>query len=152
MVVFSAEGQPITQFGSTGVAAGQFAEPVGLAVDASGRLYVADTWNQRIQVFTPNGSGGYTPATSYDVAGWLTTSVNNKPYIALDPEGNIFITDPDGYRVIELSSTGSIVRYWGTLGSDDASFNIPTGIIADTHGGVWVVDSSNNRLMYFTLP
>ncbi len=152
VVEFTTDGTAITQFGSTGVAAGQFAEPVGLAVDASGKLYVADTWNQRIQVFTPDGSGGYTPTTSYEVAGWLTTSVNNKPFISLDQKGDIFISDPDDYRVIELSNTGEIIRYWGTLGNDDASFNLPTGIVADTHGGVWVVDSNNNRLMYFTLP
>jgi uncharacterized protein (TIGR03663 family) len=152
VVVFNANGQPVTQFGSTGVAPGQFAEPVGMALDASGRLYVVDTWNQRIQVFTSDGVGGYAPTTSYEVSGWETTSVNNKPFITIDPKGNIFFTDPDGYRVIELSSTGTIVRYWGNIGSDASSFSLPTGIVADAQGGVWVVDSNNHRLMYFTLP
>ena len=152
VVVFSADGQPITQFGGTGVAAGQFAEPVGMALDAAGRLYVVDTWNQRVQVFTSDNVGGYAPATSYDIAGWETTSVNNKPFIAVDLQGNIFITDPDGYRVIELSNTGTIVRYWGNIGIDHSSFSLPTGIVADEQGGVWVVDSNNHRLMYFTLP
>ena len=152
VVVFSSNGQPISQFGSTGVAPGQFAEPVGMALDATGRLYVVDTWNQRVQVFTSDGAGGYAPTTSWEVAGWETTSVNNKPFIAVDPQGNVFITDPDGYRVIELSSTGGIVRYWGNIGNDAGSFNLPIGIAADAHGGVWVVDSSNHRLMYFTLP
>jgi sugar lactone lactonase YvrE len=152
VVVYNADGQPLSQFGGTGVAAGQFAEPVGMALDAAGRLYVADTWNQRIQVFTPDTSGGYTPTTSYEVSGWETTSVNNKPFISVDDQGNIFFTDPDGYRVIELSETGTIVRYWGNIGNDNSSFNLPTGIAADGQGGLWVVDSSNNRLMYFILP
>jgi uncharacterized protein (TIGR03663 family) len=152
VVVFNADGQPITQFGSTGVAAGQFAEPVGMALDATGRLYVVDTWNQRVQVFTPDNVGGYTPTASYEIAGWETTSVNNKPFIAIDLQGNIFVTDPDGYRVIELSNTGTILRYWGNIGNDHGSFSLPTGIAADGQGGVWVVDSNNHRLMYFTLP
>lgn len=152
VVVFNSDGQPINQFGSSGVAAGQFAEPVGMALDASGHLYVVDTWNQRIQVFTSDGSGGYTPSTSWQVSGWETTSVNNKPFITVDPQGNVLVSDPDGYRVIEFNSNGDIIRYWGNIGTDNGSFNLPTGIAADQNGGVWVVDTGNNRLMYFTLP
>jgi DNA-binding beta-propeller fold protein YncE len=152
VLVFNMNGQPVTQFGSTGVAAGQFAEPVGMALDTNGRLYVVDTWNQRIQVFTLDGVGGYDATTSYDVSGWETTSVNNKPFIAVDSQGYIYITDPDGYRVIELSNTGGIVRYWGNIGNDNGSFSLPTGIVAGLDGGIWVVDSNNNRIMHFTLP
>jgi predicted membrane-bound mannosyltransferase/DNA-binding beta-propeller fold protein YncE len=153
VVVFSTKGDPITQFGSEGISPGQFSEPVGIALDATGRLYVVDTWNRRVQIFTSDGiGGGYTPTTSWEVSGWETTSVNNKPFITIDLQGHVFITDPDGYRVIEFSSTGDIVRYWGNIGVDYGSFDLPTGIVADLQGGVWVVDSSNNRLMHFTLP
>jgi sugar lactone lactonase YvrE len=152
VIVYTLNGEPITQFGSTGVGLGQFAEPVGMALDESGRLYVVDTWNQRVQVFTSDDAGGYASTNSYGVNGWETTSVNNKPFIAVDPRGNIFFTDPDGYRVIELSNTGEIVRYWGNIGTDKSSFSLPTGIGTDADGGVWVVDSNNNRLMHFTMP
>lgn len=152
VVIFNADGQPLSQFGSSGVEPGQFAEPVGMALDVNGRLYVADTWNQRIQVFTPDETGSYTPATNWEVAGWETTSVNNKPSITIDTQGNVLITDPDGYRVIEFTNNGTILRYWGNIGNDYGSFDLPTGIVADKKGGVWVVDSNNNRLMYFTLP
>ena len=40
---------------SSGDGDGQFNEPVGLAVDANGNIYAADTWNKRIQVFDPDG-------------------------------------------------------------------------------------------------
>lgn len=152
VVVFNADGQPLSQFGGSGIAPGQFAEPVGLALDAAGHLYLADTWNQRIQVFISDGAGGYVPTTSWQVSGWETTSVNNKPFITVDSQGNVLVTDPDGYRVIEFTSSGAIIRYWGSIGTDNGSFNLPTGIAADQNGGVWVVDSNNNRLMYFTLP
>jgi DNA-binding beta-propeller fold protein YncE len=152
VVVFSANGDPLSQFGSAGVSPGQFAEPVGMALDATGRLYVVDTWNRRIQTFTSDVMGGYTPSTNWEVSGWETTSVNNKPFIAVDPQGHVFVTDPDGYRVIEFSNAGDIIRYWGNIGIDYGSFELPTGIAADSQGGVWVVDSSNNRLMHFTLP
>jgi len=152
VVIFNANGQPLSQFGTTGVAAGQFAEPVGMALDPNGRLYVVDTWNQRVEVFISDGAGSYVFTTSWEVSGWETTSVNNKPFIAIDQQGNVLITDPDGYRVIEFSSNGDILRYWGNIGNDNGSFNLPTGIVVDKNGGVWVVDSNNHRLMYFTLP
>ncbi|HWA15598.1 MAG TPA: NHL repeat-containing protein, partial [Gemmatimonadales bacterium] len=52
VVVFDADGNFISQFGSAGLDPGQFDEPVGVAVDNESRVYVTDTWNQRIQTFT----------------------------------------------------------------------------------------------------
>jgi DNA-binding beta-propeller fold protein YncE len=152
VIVFDENGTPLTQFGSPGLELGQFAEPVGLALDAEGQLYVADTWNQRIQVFMPVSDGSYIPETSWDIAGWKSDSVNSKPYLAVDIQGHIFATDPDLYRVLEFTGKGEIVRYWGDIGNDQASFSLPTGIAVDSQNGVWVVDSGNNRLMHFILP
>ena len=53
IVVFDADGNAITEFGSTGFDPGQFDEPVGVTVDRNGTVYVVDTWNQRIQTFRP---------------------------------------------------------------------------------------------------
>ena len=50
-------GEFITQFGAPGINPGEFSEPVGVAVDSDGLVYVTDTWNQRIQVFAPDASG-----------------------------------------------------------------------------------------------
>jgi DNA-binding beta-propeller fold protein YncE len=75
VVVFDANGNYITQFGSAGVGDGQFDEPVGLAVDADGTVYVADTWNMRVQVFIPNETGSeFTFSRSFSVASWESQS------------------------------------------------------------------------------
>ncbi|HZD55176.1 MAG TPA: NHL repeat-containing protein, partial [Anaerolineales bacterium] len=152
IVVFDADGNFISQFGSEGFSPGQFSEPVGLAVDGEGKLYVADTWNQRIQVFTPDSTGNYTPLTSWDIYGWFGQSVDNKPYLAADDQGHIFATDPEAYRVLEFSSQGDILLYWGDYGVGTDSFGLPGSVAVDPLGGVWVSDTNNGRLMHFAPP
>jgi len=153
IIVYSSDGIFISQFGGEGSAAGQFDEPVGLAFDTQGNLYVADTWNQRIQVFVPSADkSSYTPSIQWDLAGWMSQSLDNKPYIAVDRHGHIFATDPDSFRVLEFTSTGEFVHAWGESGTGPEGFGIPSGIAVDGQGRVWVSDASNNRLMRFTLP
>ncbi len=153
IVVYDADGNFISQFGGPGMAAGQFDEPVGLALDDQGNLYVADTWNQRVQVFIPNADKtAYIPSIQWNIAGWASQSLDNKPYISINQNGNIFVTDPDLFRVLEFTPGGEIVRAWGEFGTDLSNFGLPSGIAVDAQGRIWVSDAGNNRLMRFTLP
>ena len=54
VVIFDPDGNFITQFGTAGFEPGQFDEPVGIALDADGNVYITDTWNQRVQVMAPS--------------------------------------------------------------------------------------------------
>jgi DNA-binding beta-propeller fold protein YncE len=153
IVIFNANGAYITQFGSTGYEAGQFDEPVGISIDQSGRIYIADTWNQRIQAFEPDATGMFfNPVAKWDMAAWYGQSLDNKPYLSVDDLGYLFVTDPDGFRVIEFSTSGEFIRYWGDYGAANNTFGMPAGIAVDASGGIWVSDAGNNRLMHFTLP
>lgn len=155
IVVFDADGNFITQFGSAGFEPGQFDEPVGVAVDKNGTVYVTDTWNQRIQTFTPVESENglvFLPEKQWDVFGWFGQSLENKPFIAVNDDLHVFITDPEGYRVIEFDPNGEIVRVWGDYGDGNSSFGIASGIAIDAEGHVWVTDGAFNRVMRFTLP
>lgn len=153
IVIYDSDGNFLSQFGGQGAGAGQFDEPVGLAFDGGGNLYVADTWNQRVQVFSPSSDkSNYTPSLQWDIAGWFSQSLDNKPYIAIDQQGHIFATDPDSFRVLEFTSLGEFVRAWGSSGNGTVNFGLPSGITVDNQGRIWVSDSANNRLMRFTLP
>jgi predicted membrane-bound mannosyltransferase/sugar lactone lactonase YvrE len=152
VVEYDSDGNEITQFGEPGLGAGQFDEPVGIAIDSQGLVYVADTWNQRIQVFQKGADGTYTQVRSWDVAAWYGQSLDNKPYLAIDNQGHLFSTDPEGNRVLEFSLTGEFVRFWGDLGSGTDTFNLTGAVAVDPEGRVWVSDVNNNRLMRFTLP
>jgi len=114
---------------------------------------VADTWNQRIQVFAPNAEKtSYTPSAQWNIAGWMSQSLDNKPYLAVDQQGHIFATDPDSFRVLEFTTNGEFAHAWGENGSGLSNFGLPSGIAVDDQGRVWVSDAANNRLMRFTLP
>jgi sugar lactone lactonase YvrE len=153
IVVYDADGNFISQFGGGGSNAGQLEEPVGLAIDAQGNLYVADTWNQRIQVFSPNiDKTSYTVSSQWNIDGWASESLDNKPYLAVDQQDHIFTTDPDSFRVLEFTTNGKFVHTWGTYGTSLENFGMPSGISVDSEGRVWVSDTANNRLMRFTLP
>jgi DNA-binding beta-propeller fold protein YncE len=153
VVIFDSEGQYINQFGSSGADQGQLDEPVGIAVDPQERIFVADTWNQRVQVFTRTiDTSTYQANTSWDISGWFGQSLDNKPYIDVDGNGNVFVTDPEGYRVLEFDSTGNFIRGWGDYSPGIDGFGLTSGVAVDSSGGVWVSDSANNRLLHFTLP
>lgn len=155
IVVFDSNGNFVTQFGSAGFEPGQFDEPVGITIDKNGTVYVVDTWNQRVQTFTPSETDNvltFTPDKQWDVYGWFGQTLDNKPFIAVNDDLHVFITDPDGFRVIEYDPNGEVVRAWGDFGETESSFGLPSGIAIDNEGHVWVTDSLYNRLMRFTLP
>jgi sugar lactone lactonase YvrE len=76
---------------------------VGIDIDAQGNIYVADTWNRRVQKFGANSL----PLAQWEVVnGWQSETVVNKPYLAVDKQGRVFISDPEGYRIIVYDSNG----------------------------------------------
>ncbi|HVO70817.1 MAG TPA: NHL repeat-containing protein, partial [Aggregatilineaceae bacterium] len=153
VVVFTADGDPVTSFGTGGAAQGQLDEPVGIDVDKQGNVYVADTWNQRIQEFAPDATGtNYLPMRMWDVSGWFGQSLDNKPFLALDPDGNVWVTDPEGGRVLEFTADGKYLRGIQAVTTEPGNFTLPAGLTFDAQGRLWVTDGSGNRIMRFTLP
>jgi predicted membrane-bound mannosyltransferase/DNA-binding beta-propeller fold protein YncE len=155
IVVFDADGNAITEFGGTGFDPGQFDEPVGVTVDRNGTVYVVDTWNQRIQTFRPQEIDGilsFTPDKQWDVYGWFGQSLENKPFIAVNDQLHVFITDPEGYRVIEYDQNGTLIRTWGEYGDEATQFGLASGITVDLAGHIWVTDGAFHRILRFTLP
>ncbi len=149
IVVFSADGLPLGSFGGLGLGLGQLDEPVGIAIGADGRMYVADTWNQRIQVFERVGEVSYQAVAEWPIEGWFGQSLENKPYIAVGPEGRVCISDPEGFRVLCFSSEGEFMTGWGTFGDGPTQLGLPVGLEFTQDGGLWIVDSGNNRLLQY---
>jgi N-acetylneuraminic acid mutarotase len=103
--------------------------PLGVAVDGSGNVYIADSLNNRI--LKENLSGGsYTQST-------IQTSSLNTPYdVALDGSGNIYIADTNNYRV--LKETPSAGGYSESIVADLSSSQIqPFGIAVDGSGNIY---------------
>ncbi len=151
VVIFDNEGKYIDQFGSVGMLPGQFDEPVGLAIDENDQVYVADTWNQRIQVFAAQPGAAYTPILEWEISGWYGQSLDNKPYLDIDTFGKVYVTDPEGQRVLVFNTQGEFLYTWGDFGSGLAEFGIAGAVAVDQKGELWVSDPGNNRIMLFNL-
>ena len=154
VVIFDPDGNFIAQFGTAGFDKGQFDEPVGIAVDADGNVYITDTWNQRVQVMAPSDNGTqYSPLRTWEIAGWVGQSLDNKPFIAISPvSGNVFVADPEKPRVLEFDPQGTFIRGWGDYSSGSDGFGLVSGVAVAPDGSVWVSDGSNNLLLKFSNP
>lgn len=145
----------------TGGAAGtaEFDSPQGVAVDASGNVYVADKYNSCVREIAPNGTvitlagGAYGYADGTGGAGG--TAKFYEPYgVAVDLSGNVYVADwfnnrirkiAPGGTVTTLAGNGAASYVNGTGGANGtAEFNRPQGVAVDTSGNVYVADTNNN--------
>ena len=70
--------------------------------------------------------------------------------IALDRQGNVYVTDFENHRVQKFSSDGTLVATWGGHGSSPGRFDGPLGIAIDSQGNVYVAEAGNRRIQKFT--
>jgi DNA-binding beta-propeller fold protein YncE len=135
--------------GDGGSGLGQLDEPSGLAIHpVDGRLFVADTWNRRVSVFTANGVF----LDTYRVRGWYE-ELGNRPYLAIDGERELlYVTDPDSGRVLVYTTGGDCVGSFGQAAGTAptlSQFGIAAGVTVDDDGFVYVADSELNRVLKF---
>ncbi len=153
VAVFDSNGNFLTQFGEAGFELGQLDEPVGLAMGLNGEIYVSDTWNQRIQVFMPDSEEtNYYAINSWDVYGWFGQSLDNKPFLATDNFGNVYTTDPEGFRILGFQPDGQFIIGWGDYSPGSDGFGLPAAIAFDSNNGAWVADAGNHILLHYILP
>ena len=153
IMIFDKNDHFITQIGSGGTDFGLFDEPVGIALDKDNLLYVADTWNSRVQVIAPDLElKTSTTISSWNIEGWYGQSTNNKPFIAVDADGNVFITDPEGSLILVYSSSGELLQALDIRGLSDDTITMPVDIEFGEDGTMWVSDATSNMVYGYTLP
>ncbi len=125
---------------------GQLSGAAGVAVNATGHVYVADDGNYRVQVFTPTGQF----VNKWGSYGAGDGQFKDPVGIAVNASGFVYVTDPDNNRVQVFAATGQFVNKWGSNGTGDGQFNGPWGITVNGTGYVYVTDRSNYRVQVFT--
>lgn len=157
----------ITTFAGTGVAgysgdngqatSAQLNNPSSVAVDSGGNVYIADTANSVIRKVLPTGvittvAGG---GSATGDGGAATGALLSLPQgVAVDPAGNLFISETGNARIRKVSavdSTISTVAGNGTVGysgdggpATSAQLNGPAGIVVDAIDNIFIADSRNN--------
>ena len=83
------------------------------------------------------------------VEAWFGQSINNKPYLAVDDAGRVYMTDPEGYRVLIFSPSGAYLNRFGQFGTDLNSLGLPNGLAFDAGGNLWLADAGNHRVLKY---
>jgi sugar lactone lactonase YvrE len=139
-----------------------FNQPVGIAVDGAGNVYVADTGNDLMRMISPMGNvttlaGLAGVAGSRDNPG--TNALFNQPMgIALDAATNLYVADYGNDTIRKITPNGSVSTFAGSAGNfgfanasgTSAQFYQPEGIAVDGSGNVYVADTGNNAVRKIT--
>lgn len=138
VMVFDRDLKLVLEFGRQGTGLGEFSYPNGVAVDHLGQIYVTDSNNGRVQVFSPKGE-----FLQLLGSGWSLPRG-----IKIDSRGRVYVADTIGQtiRVLQTSGTGTLLFNVGEEGNDDAQFAFPNDIALDTTGRLYVADRQNHRL------
>ena len=135
-----------------------FWRPTNIALDASGNVFVSDTFNETIRKITPDGTvttlaGNAGTPGSADGTG-TAANFNGPSGIVLDGAGNIYVTDTFSHTVRQVTQAGVVTTLAGTAltaGSADgtgtaAAFDYPSGLALDGVGNLYVADYGNHTI------
>ncbi len=131
---------------------GSLNNPVGLAFDGNGNLWVANYTSSTVVAFAANqlgASGSPTPAVTLSATGG---SLNNPVGLAFDRNGNLWVANNTSSTVVEF-----VMHQLGnptpqvTLSANAGSLNRPTGLVFDANGTLWVANGGGNTVVQFAL-
>jgi len=139
---YNQAGQLIWRLGRTdwsfGAGDGEFSDPWRVVVGPSGKIYVMDRGNTRVQVF--NADGVF--INKWGTSGWGDDQLVYPVGLAVDSSENVYISDLSMNRVQKFTSDGIFITKWGSAGTGDGQFGWPLDVAVGPSGSVYVVDGS----------
>ena len=143
--LFADDGSLIGTLGREGSDHGEFNAPTHLAF-ASGRLYVTDSLNNRIQIFE---RGHVKPVRSIGRRGLYVGNLARPKGVAADSEGNVYVVEGYYDFLLVFNSEGEFLMPIGGTGQATGNFFLPAGVWVDSNNRVFVADMFNGRVVIF---
>jgi serine/threonine-protein kinase len=122
--------------------AASLSSPRGLAVDVSGKLYIADSINNRVVTVAAGSTTGVVLST-----GELEPALSNPSGVAVDRVGNVLIADTGHNRIAEVDTTGTATDLANFLSAESLLLSAPLGVAVDAFGAVYIADTGNSRAL-----
>jgi len=132
--IFDASGGFLGGWGGRGSGNHGFNELCAVAISGDD-VYVADTWNGRVQAFALSGEWRATASGLYGPRG-----------VAVDGRGRVWVTDSGNHRLVVYDRELSQIQTFGKRGAGAGEYSGPVGIAAETGGRVYVADTGNLRV------
>ncbi len=143
VVKLGPDGQPLGQFGGQGAGPGQFDQPVDVAVDAAGSMWVVDAMNGRLQAL--DNQGRYRGEGAIGRAGTF-----NGSHVSFSQDA-LFVTAPEGGQVLVFSREAAPAAQLAGPGTQPGQLGVPVGITVDTQGNLYVTEVGNHRVQKFVV-
>ena len=138
--------KPGLSFGGEGSSAGMFNDPWGVAVNERNEIAVTEVENNRVQIFSSDG----THLRSFGSEGDQEGEFKYPSGIAYLSNGNLVIADSGNNRLQIFTGQGEYLTQIGGYGNLDHQFNYPWGLSVDSDGDIIVADSNNKLIKIFT--
>ena len=144
VLIFSPEGKLVDTIGARGHENYEFNFPTHLAI-AGDRLYVADTLNFRIQVFTLDGDG----RLNFGQIGLNVGNMTRPKGVAVGADGRVYVVESYFDHLLVFDPQGRFLLPIGGTGTDEGRFYLPAGVWTDAQNRVYVADMFNGRVSVF---
>ena len=132
--IFDAEGGFLGGWGGRGNTTYAMKDPCAVAIHEDD-VYVADTWNGRVQHFSLTGEFKGTAGELYGPRG-----------VAVGPDGAVWVTDTGNHRIVSYGPDLTKKAAVGKLGSGPGDLSSPVGIALGPSGSIYVADTGNRRI------
>ncbi|KAG7161337.1 E3 ubiquitin-protein ligase TRIM71-like [Homarus americanus] len=142
---YSSVGPVLLTIGGEGEGDGQLCRPWGVCADKDGFIIIADRSNNRIQVFSPDGTFHH----CFGQPGSRPGQFDRPAGVATDYMGRIIVADKDNHRIQVFTFDGNFLFKFGEKGSKNGQFNYPWDVATNPEGHIVVSDTRNHRIQLF---
>lgn len=146
LTVYGKKGKAVLKTGAMGSGEGTFNSPVGVACDAGGFIYVADSKNNRIVKLSAEGMF----VGTFDGEKASCGRLNSPTGVKLAPDGRLFVVDRGNGRVLALNQKLELDPSFGPSGLCNAQLQDPWDVAFDKQGLIYVTDTRQNSVQIFS--
>ncbi|XP_065670970.1 E3 ubiquitin-protein ligase TRIM71 [Hydra vulgaris] len=144
---YSEVGPSLLKFGQYGSKRREFKSPFGVASDNEGFIYVADSYNHRIQTFGPRGEFVHMFGSHGDRKGEFNCPTD----VAVSPNSKLVVCDNGNNRVQVFGRNGNFIAKFGREGIKNGNFKSPWGVtVSPVSREIIVADTDNHRIQIFS--